>query len=32
MIDVEFVIAAYGVVLGGMALYTVLLWRRLRDR
>lgn len=32
MTDVEFVIAAYGVVLGGMALYTVLLWRRLRDR
>lgn len=25
-----FVIAAYGVILGGLALYTVALWRRLR--
>lgn len=32
MTDVEFVVAAYGVVLGGMALYTVMLWRRLRNR
>lgn len=30
MTDAGFVIAAYGVILGGMALYTVVLWRRLR--
>jgi hypothetical protein len=30
MTDVEYVIAAYGVVLGGMGLYAVSLWRRLR--
>jgi hypothetical protein len=30
MTDVGFVIAAYGVILGGLALYTVTLWRRLR--
>ena len=30
MTDPGFVIAAYGVVLGGLALYTVSLWRRLR--
>ena len=30
MTDVGYVIAAYGVVLGGMALYAVTLWRRLR--
>ncbi len=30
MTDVGFVIAAYGVVLGGLALYTLTLWRRLR--
>jgi hypothetical protein len=28
--DAGFVIAAYGVILGGMGLYTVTLWRRLR--
>jgi hypothetical protein len=28
--DAGFVIAAYGVILGGMALYTLALWRRLR--
>jgi hypothetical protein len=28
--DVGFVIAAYGVILGGLGLYTVTLWRRLR--
>jgi hypothetical protein len=28
--DIGFVLAAYGVILGGMALYTVVLWRRLR--
>ena len=30
MSDVGFVIAAYSVVLGGLALYTLTLWRRLR--
>jgi len=30
MTDVGFVIAAYGAVLGGLAIYTVTLWRRLR--
>jgi len=30
MTDVGFVIAAYGVILGGLALYTLALWRRLR--
>lgn len=30
MSDVGFVIAAYGVVLGGLALYVLTLWRRLR--
>jgi hypothetical protein len=30
MSDVGFVIAAYGVILGGLGLYTVTLWRRLR--
>jgi len=29
MTDVEYVIAAYAVVLGGLALYVVTLWRRL---
>jgi hypothetical protein len=28
--DVGFVIAAYGVILGGLGLYTTTLWRRLR--
>jgi hypothetical protein len=30
MTDAGFVIAAYGVILGGLGLYTVVLWRRLR--
>jgi len=30
MTDVGFVIAAYAVILGGLGLYTALLWRRLR--
>jgi hypothetical protein len=30
MTDAGFVIAAYAVILGGLALYTVTLWRRLR--
>jgi hypothetical protein len=28
--DAGFVIAAYAVILGGLGLYTVTLWRRLR--
>jgi len=28
--DAGYVIAAYGVILGGLALYTLSLWRRLR--
>jgi hypothetical protein len=28
--DAGYVIAAYGVILGGLGLYTVSLWRRLR--
>jgi hypothetical protein len=27
--DAGFVIAAYGVIIGGLGVYTVLLWRRL---
>lgn len=30
MSDVGFVVAAYGVILGGLGLYTLALWRRLR--
>jgi hypothetical protein len=30
MTNVEFVIAAYGVILGGIALYTAFLARRIR--
>jgi len=30
--DLGYVLAAYIVVLGGLVLYTVTLWRRLRDR
>jgi len=30
MSDVGFVIAAYGVIFGGLGLYTLALWRRLR--
>lgn len=30
MTDAGYVIAAYGVIVGGLALYTVTLWRRLR--
>ena len=29
MTDAGFVIAAYGVILGGLVAYTLLLWRRL---
>ena len=31
MTDVGYVIAGYGVILGGMALYVALLLRRLRN-
>ena len=30
MTDAGYVLAAYAVILGGMALYTAVLWRRLR--
>ena len=30
MTDAGYVLAAYAVILGGMALYTAFLWRRLR--
>ncbi|MEP7081641.1 MAG: hypothetical protein ABI841_01550 [Chloroflexota bacterium] len=30
MSDVGFVVAAYGVIFGGLGLYTLALWRRLR--
>lgn len=29
MTDAGFVVAAYAVIIGGLALYTVALWRRL---
>jgi len=29
--DAGFVIAAYAVIIGGLGLYTVALWRRLRS-
>jgi hypothetical protein len=28
--DAGYVVAAYAVILGGLAAYTVILWRRLR--
>ena len=31
MTDAGFVISAYVVIIGGLALYTVVLWRRLRS-
>lgn len=30
MTDVGYIVAAYGVVLGGTLLYAITLWRRLR--
>ena len=30
MSDLGYVVAAYGVIFGGLGLYTVTLWRRLR--
>ncbi len=32
MTDVVFIVAAYVVIIGGLGLYTVTLWRRLRSR
>ncbi len=32
MTDITFIVAAYAVIIGGLALYTVTLWRRLRSR
>lgn len=32
MTDVGYVVAAYGVIIGGLALYAVSLWRRMRSR
>jgi hypothetical protein len=32
MTDVVFIVAAYVVIIGGLTLYTVTLWRRLRSR
>jgi hypothetical protein len=32
MSDLGYILAAYGVIFGGLALYTVTLWRRLRGR
>lgn len=32
MTDLGYILAAYGVILGGLGLYTVTLWRRLRSR
>ncbi len=29
MTDAGYVLAAYGVILGGLGLYTIALWRRL---
>ena len=31
MTDAGFVIAAYTIIVGGLALYTLSLWRRLRS-
>ncbi len=31
MTDAVFVIAGYAVIVGGLAVYTLALWRRLRD-
>lgn len=32
MSDPGYIVAAYGLIFGGLALYTVSLWRRLRGR
>ena len=31
MTDLGYVVAAYAVIVGGLAAYTLWLWRRLRD-
>jgi hypothetical protein len=30
--DLPFIVAAYGVIIGGLGLYAVFLWRRLRSQ
>ena len=32
MTDLAFIVAAYVVIIGGLGLYAVTLWRRLRSR
>jgi len=32
MSHLEFILAAYVVIIGGLAAYTITLWRRLRSR
>jgi hypothetical protein len=32
MTDLPYIVAAYGVIIGGLGLYAVSLWRRLRAR
>lgn len=32
MTDLGYIVAAYVVIIGGLAAYTVSLWRRLRSR
>jgi hypothetical protein len=32
MTDLPFILAAYVVIIGGLVLYTVTLWRRIRSR
>ena len=32
MTDLAFIVAAYVVIIGGLGLYTIALWRRLRSR
>jgi hypothetical protein len=32
MTDLPYIVAAYIVIIGGLALYTVTLWRRIRSR
>jgi hypothetical protein len=32
MTDLPYIVAAYGVIIGGLVVYAVSLWRRLRAR
>jgi hypothetical protein len=32
MTDLPYIVAAYIVIIGGLALYTITLWRRIRSR